>query len=121
MKKVTINENQKGLVFVNGKYEKTIGAGKYTLFGGKTLEVLHVSEPVHSVNCQLETILADDRLKDSIVAVEVGDQQIALHYVNGILHEVLQRTGKYAFWSETAEHTFRLLDMSKPEIGRRHS
>lgn len=117
MTKVTINENQKGLVFVNGKYDKTIGAGKYTLFGGKTVEVLRVNEPVHSVNCELETILADDRLKDSIVAVEVGDQQIALHYVNGILHEVLQRTGKYAFWSETAEHTFRLLDMSKPEIG----
>ena len=40
MKKVVINENQKGLLFRNGKFEKLLGAGKYYCYGGRVIEVL---------------------------------------------------------------------------------
>ena len=40
MTTVIINENQNGLLFKNGKYQKTVGAGKYRLFGGRTMEIL---------------------------------------------------------------------------------
>lgn len=116
MTKTIINENQKGLVFHNGKYEKTIGAGKYTFLNGKTVEVLALDAPIQSVNCTLETILADIRIQKSITSIEVADQQIALHYVNGAYRDVLYRSGKYAYWNENAEHTFQLIDVSKPEI-----
>ena len=39
MKKMIINENQMGFLFKNGKYTKTLDAGKYHLFGGKEIEI----------------------------------------------------------------------------------
>ena len=41
MKKVIINENQRGLLFKNGKYVKMLEAGKYFSYGGKEIEVLN--------------------------------------------------------------------------------
>ena len=34
MKKIVINENQKGFLFKNGRYIKLLDAGKYHTFGG---------------------------------------------------------------------------------------
>lgn len=117
MKKVIINENQKGLIFKNGKYEKTVGAGKYICFGGKTIEVVSVSDEICSALCPIEVILADKKLADKISAAEVGDQEIVLHYVNGKYSDVLAVSGKHAFWSETDKHEFKTVDISNSEVG----
>ena len=45
MKKVIINENQRGLLFKNGKYVKMFPAGKYFSYGGKEIEVLNLEQP----------------------------------------------------------------------------
>ena len=45
MKKMIINENQKGFLFKNGKYTKTLDAGKYHLFGGKEIEISNLEQP----------------------------------------------------------------------------
>ena len=39
MRKVIINENQKGFLFKNGKYVKLLSAGKYYVFGGQQIEI----------------------------------------------------------------------------------
>ena len=39
MKKVIINENQKGFLFHNGRFVKLLGAGKYPLFGAREIEI----------------------------------------------------------------------------------
>ena len=46
MKKMIINENQKGFLFKNGKYTKTLDAGKYHLFGGKEIEISNLEQPI---------------------------------------------------------------------------
>ena len=38
MKKVIIKENEKGLLFVNGKFKKLLEAGKYYTYGENKLE-----------------------------------------------------------------------------------
>jgi regulator of protease activity HflC (stomatin/prohibitin superfamily) len=115
MKTVIINENQKGFLFKNGKYIKLLGAGKHRLFGGKEIEIAELNQPLLSSKCSLETLLADKEIADSVTVVEVGDEELALHYVNGKFQSVL-RHGKYAFWSTVDKHEFEIADISTPEV-----
>ena len=115
MKKMIINENQRGLLFKNGKYIKLLGAGKYYLCGGKEIDVLDLDEAVACNRCSLETLLADQAIADSVAVVEVGDEELALHYVNGKFSSVLCH-GKYAFWSLVDRHEFKIVDISTPVV-----
>ena len=59
MKKIIINENQRGFLFKNGKYIKMLTAGKYLTFGGKEIEVAEPDMPIVSKKCALERIRSD--------------------------------------------------------------
>ena len=115
MKKMIINENQKGFLFKNGKYTKTLDAGKYHLFGGKEIEISNLEQPIVCNKCALETLLADKAVAAQVAVVEVGDEELALHYVNGKFSSVL-RYGKYAFWSVVDQHEFKIVDISTPAV-----
>jgi regulator of protease activity HflC (stomatin/prohibitin superfamily) len=47
--------------------------------------------------------------------IEVEDEQLALHFVNGKFLSVL-RHGKYAFWSVIDKHEFKIVDISSPIV-----
>lgn len=115
MKKVVINENEKGLMFRGGRLAKVLGAGSYYEMGGRTIEKVSVTEPVKSAKCTLERLLANPTAARQTVRVEVKDEQLALHYINGQFDSVLRR-GRYAFWKEGGEHEFRRVDISRPEV-----
>ena len=115
MKKIIINENQKGFLFNNGKYIKLLGAGKYYLFGGREIEISDLERPIVCEKCTLETLLADKAVAESVTVVEVSDEQLAFHYVNGKYSSVLCH-GKYAFWSVTDRHEFKMADISTPTV-----
>ena len=115
MKKMIINENQKGFLFKNGKYMKLLDAGKYHLFGGKAIEIVGLDQPIACSKCALETLLADKSVAERVTVIEVGDQELALHYVNGKFSSVL-RHGKHAFWSVVDQHEFKIVDISTPEV-----
>ena len=114
MKTIIINEAQRALLFNNGKYEKLLGAGRYRLFGGKTVQVCNTAEPVSEAVYRL---LANDADAAAQLAVaEVKDMQLALHYVNGVFRDAL-RAGVHAFWAVGDRHEFRIVDISEPEVG----
>lgn len=115
MKKTIINEKQKGFLFQNGKYVKTLDAGKYYLFGGREIALSDMEQPIACGNCALETLLADKAVAERVAVVEVGDEELALHYVNGKFASVL-RHGKHAFWATTDRHEFKIVDISTPEV-----
>lgn len=115
MKKVIINENQRGFLFKNGKYIKMLGAGKYHLFAGKEIEISDLEGPIMCSRCALETLLTDKNVADHVAVVEVGDEELALHYVNGKFSYVLGH-GKYAFWSIADQHEFKIVDISNPTV-----
>ena len=115
MKKIILSENQKGFLFKNGKYVKLLDAGKYYLFGGRSIEVSNVNQPIMSNRCALDTLLSDSEIARQVAVVEVEDQQLALHYVNGKFSSVLLQ-GKYAFWSALDKHEFKLVDISTPIV-----
>lgn len=114
--KIIINENQKGLLFNNGKFVRLLGAGKYTLLFGKTVEILEIDAPIASKLCGLDTLLAHKEITRQAAMAEVGDEQLALHFVDGRFCNCL-RCGRYAYWNDWGTHEFRLVDISTPEIG----
>jgi regulator of protease activity HflC (stomatin/prohibitin superfamily) len=115
MKKVIITENQKGFLFKNGKYIKLLEAGKYYLFGGREIIVSENAGFISCVKCPLDTLLADENVAKQTTVIEIGDEEFGLHFVNGKLNSTL-RAGKYAFWNDFGEHTFKIADISTPYV-----
>ena len=115
MKAMIINENQKGFLFKNGRYNKLLDAGKYHLFGGREIEISDLSQPIACGRCGLETLLADKAVADRAAVVEVGDEELALHYVGGKFSAVLC-PGRHAFWTVTDRHEFRIVNISSPMV-----
>lgn len=119
MKKVIINENEKGLLFKNGKFVKLLEAGKYHLFGDSVVERRPMDELYGELapsGCSLETLLRNQEIARQTTVVEVGEQEIALHFVDGKFMQALQK-GKYAFWSVERKHEFQIVSIANPEVG----
>lgn len=115
MKKIIINENQRGFLFKNEKYVKMLTAGKYYTSKNSEIELSYLDEPIRSVNCSLETILSDKVVLENVSVVEVKDQELALHFINGNFSSVL-RQGKHAFWSCVNRHEYTIVDISESEV-----
>lgn len=115
MKKIIINENQKGLLFKNGKFVKLLKAGRYYTYGGKEVEISALTQMLKSDKCELDTLLAESEIAKQTSVIEVADQELVLHYINGKFAEVLRR-GKYAFWAVTDRHKYITVDISTPEV-----
>lgn len=115
MKKIIINENQKGFLFNNGKFVKLLNAGKYYLFGDRAIEITDICQPLQPLRCELDTLLANKDIAGLTSIVEVGDTELALHFVNSKFSSVL-RHGKYAFWSLSDKHEYKIVDISSPEV-----
>ncbi len=115
LRKILINENQKGFLFKDGKYQRVLDAGRYYTFGGRKIDISDLRAPIASDSCALDTLLSDKAVADRVSVVEVADEQLALHFVNGKFASVLPR-GKYAFWAVTDRHEFQLTDISTPDV-----
>jgi len=110
-----VKENERGLVFKNGKFVKVVTAGKYRFWGDVQVEVLRIDQMIQSKAASLEVLLSDKTLSDTAEVVDVADWQLALHFVDGKFWEVL-RQGKYAFWNIYSRHTFMLVNITTPEV-----
>lgn len=115
MKKIIINENQKGLLFKNGKYIKLLGAGCHRIFSSGIIEVLENDRPLESQRISLDALLCDSEIAECVSVVEVGDEELALHFVNGKFDSVLS-CGKYAFWKDSGNHEYKTVDISTPYV-----
>lgn len=117
MKKVIIHDNERGLLFKNGRFVRRLTAGKYRVFGDSSIEAVPLEEMLMSETCSLEVLLANGDIAKETAVVEVEDQQLALHFVDGKFADALHK-GKYAFWTSWGEHTFQMVDLSSPVVGK---
>lgn len=115
MKKIVINENQRGLLFKSGKFRKVLPAGRYTLWGNRTVEVHNMDKAVNSSVSNLSRLMQNKAFADRVAFVQVPDDTVALHYVNGRFASLLPK-GVHAFWSEYDSHEFVLTDITDPEV-----
>ncbi|MCI8573957.1 MAG: slipin family protein [Oscillibacter sp.] len=112
---VTVNENQRGLLFRHGKLQGLLSPGRHLLYGGRRAELILLSQPVHSPSCGLETLLQCPEIAQAAAVAEVPDQHLALHFADGKFACVLPQ-GKFAYWNILEKHEFRLVDISRPEV-----
>lgn len=114
--KTIINENQRGFLFKNGKFVKMLMPGKYHTFGDKYIEVSDTESEITSYSCAIDTLLSDAEVAKNVTVVDIADQQLALHFVNGKFCDACTSAGKHAYWNVFAVHEFRIIDISSPEV-----
>jgi regulator of protease activity HflC (stomatin/prohibitin superfamily) len=115
--KKIIGENQRGLLFKNGQYSAYLKPGKHTRYGSAySVIVLQTASPFKVEGCNLDIFLADPELADEVETVDVADETLVLHFVNGKYKETLT-SGRYAFFKIHDKHAFRVVSTKTPEAG----
>lgn len=115
IQKKTINAFQIGLVFKNGALEQILEQGKHWLFGERECYIFDKTKPFKPTNLPLELLLQNQKLNNLIELIEVKDNEIALQYKNGNLHQVLE-AGVYAYWKNVIDYTYETVNLEAGEI-----
>lgn len=113
--KTIIHENQRGLLFFKGQLEKLLIPGQYHTFFNKKIEILSLEQALQSDYASLDTLLDNQDIQNITTVVEVKDEELALHFVNGQFKEILP-TGHYAFFTIHQQHSFQIIDINNPSV-----
>ena len=113
MKQVKVNAYQVGLVFKNDVYQRMLKQGKYWLWN-EDVKLYAITQPFVAP-VELNILLQDGLLAESLHVVEVKDNEIVLQYENGLLKQVLT-AGRYSFWKGVINYEFVRADTSKIAI-----
>ena len=111
MRKVIINEKQKGLVFENGKFTGILNAGKHRFFKNKDVEVVNIMLKIHTDKCPLDILLENEEFKNAVDVYEIKENEIGLRFVNNIFTEAF-KVGKYAFFKSNVNTQMQIIDTS---------
>jgi hypothetical protein len=114
MKKVRVNAYQVALVCKRGVYQKMLKEGAYWFWNNKTVYIYDITKPFNAP-VELNILLQDAELAEALHVVEVKDNEIVLHYENGLLKQVLT-AGRYTFWKSLIQNEFVRADISKVAI-----
>ena len=114
--KLIIRENERGFLYKNGIYQQMLEPGKqrvWTLFG-ETCVKIKADGKLDFPDMNLPILRKDAVFEKSVAVIEVPDDRLAVHFVDGRLSDVL-KPGTYAFWNIFKKHTFELIDVTVPD------
>jgi regulator of protease activity HflC (stomatin/prohibitin superfamily) len=116
-KKITIQADERALLFRKGSYAKLLRPGAYRLsrFTEDTVIVLNISKPFVVPGKDLQLFAHDDNLLQELDVVQVQDHEYVLHYEDGKFAGLLT-AGSYAYWNVLKEHTYIRVDIRNPEL-----
>lgn len=106
MKRVTINEQEVGLVYKNSQLIKVVFQGKHWFLLGEKVEIFNIYKSFPKLS---EGIFENDVLKNHLEIIEVGDEELVLVSEKSNFKEVLT-AGVYAFWKN--KHLFQFQKVS---------
>lgn len=112
MKKITIKNNEKGLVFKNNILVKVIGNGSHWFFFGEQIEIFNAYNPFPLIE---EGIFEHEILKNQLEIVEVADDELALVFEKSNFKQVLV-PGVYAFWKGQNKYHFQKVSLATYQI-----
>lgn len=117
LKQITIQADQRGLLFHKGSYVKRLlpGTYRYLSWSQHTVAVLNIAKPFSVEGKDLQLFLQDDELLRELDVVRVQDHEIVLHYEDGQFMQLL-KPGVYAYWNLLRKHTFVHTDIRQPEL-----
>ncbi|KRD12671.1 peptidase [Flavobacterium sp. Root901] len=114
IKRIKIEGYQVGLVFENRKLVKVVEEGWYWIFGDKNVMIYDMNAIFHAP-FELNILLQNEVLASMLEVVEVADNEIVLHFVNGNFKGTLT-PGRHPFWKGIVKNEFKKADLSKIEI-----
>ncbi|GLX65986.1 slipin family protein [Paenibacillus glycanilyticus] len=115
--KITIQNDQRGLLFKDGSYARLLGPGKhqFPFFSKITVAVMDVTKPFVVPGKELSLFLHDDKLLEELQIIDVADDEYVLHYEDGRCGSVL-KAGKHAYWKSAVKHTFARMNTGDLEL-----
>ncbi len=115
--KAMIRENERGFLFRKGLFVKMLEPGEHRILKMREETCVKVAAdgPVAMPGVEIATLLGDAQFAKCCARAQVGDNQLALHYVDGRLKEALG-AGDYLFWNIFRQHTFELKDLRQPQV-----
>lgn len=116
--KITIKDTERAFQFRKGRFVKMLQPGVYhDLFGSTEIIRAAIDAPLHDrfSEVQLASFSKDAAFASETTAVMVADGQIALHFEDGRYINSLT-AGRYVYWNTVKKHTFRICDLTSPEI-----
>jgi hypothetical protein len=104
-------------LFRDGNYIKCLKPGKYTLnpFIKYNVVVADINKAFDTAGKNINLFLEDQELSKELTVIDVQDYEIAIHFEDGKLVNVL-KSGKYAFWKVLKSHDFIVVDIRNPEV-----
>ncbi|TYQ15544.1 UNVERIFIED_CONTAM: regulator of protease activity HflC (stomatin/prohibitin superfamily) [Acetivibrio alkalicellulosi] len=115
--KVIIKNDERGLLFKDGNYDRCLKPGKHYLnpFVKYNVVVCGVDRAFDSAGKNINLFLNDEELLKELIVLDVQDYQIAIRFEDGKLAGVL-KSGKHVFWNVLKKHDFILVDIRDPEV-----
>ncbi|MFC4776041.1 slipin family protein [Paenibacillus sp. GCM10023252] len=115
--KVTIQEDERGLLYRKGSYVKLLQPGVYrpAPFTDTKIEIVEVAKPFAVTGKDIRIFLQDQLLLQQLDVVEVADGEYVLHYEDGKFAGLL-RGGIHAYWNVYRRHTFERISLNNPEV-----
>lgn len=115
--KVIIKNDERGLLFRDGNYVKCLKPGKHSLnpFIKYSAVIADVNKAFDCIGKNINLYLEDKELTEELAVMDVQDFEIAIHFEDGKLVDVL-RSGKYAFWNVLKKHDFIVVNTRNPEV-----
>ena len=107
-----LNDYERALVWVDGRFEGVYGAGRcalWTAFRDVRVEIVDAREG-RLDRPDLSVILGSETGARMLDEVQVEQNQVALLMVNGRQEEIL-RAGRYAYWRGLARYETRMVDL----------
>lgn len=114
IKTIKIEAYQVGLLFENRKLIKVLEEGLHWTFGNKNVLIYDMNAIFHAP-FELNILLQNEVLASMLEVVEVADNEIVLHFVNGNFKGTLT-PGRHPFWKGIVKNEFKKADLSKIEI-----
>lgn len=109
-----ILEQQRGLVYREGIFKSLLLPGKHFVAPFHSVETYSVDEAFKPHSTPLEILLADKELSEQLEVVEVPDNHIAVHRLDGNIVGILG-PGKTCFWKGYRTRAFTMIDLDLPE------
>ena len=81
---IVIDQTERGLLLRDGKLCRALLPGRYRLWGRRSrIRTVPLEEEIACPELTAKQLAAHPALKEAVAAVEVGDGQIALHFLDG--------------------------------------
>ena len=114
MKRTTIRAGTVGLVMKRGNCQRILTEGTYWSGFSEDVMIYDMAQSFEPT-IALNLLLRNETLAEMLTIVDVKDNEIAVHFADGIYKDVLE-AGKYAFWKGLIDNTFETYNLDGIEI-----